>query len=405
MRALAEPIRRRVDQLEADDDEVFALDADGGVRWRGALVACLRPANDVLAPRIEPLASDLLEAEAKLRVVARLTRWLRAHLSDLLRPLFAARETCLSGPARGLLYQVAEALGSIRHRRAATQIAALGREDRQALARNGLRIGRESIYFPSLLKPTPMALRGLLWSVHAGVAPVTGLALGKPSLPRRRGTSEAFYEAVGYRVLGARAVRVDIVEQVAARARRLVKRGNACAGGELARLLGCRTDELAPAAGRARLPAGDERGGHANLRRSPGMRTFAARPALPEPGSGVALAVRRARGAALRAMSEQRLRLDKWLWYARFYKSRTLASGACATGRIRVNGVSITKAHQAVKAGDVLTFPLGRISASSGCSASACGAVRPSEARLLYEDLAPCGRGCEPARRSIGQAN
>ncbi|MGZ9053285.1 MAG: S4 domain-containing protein, partial [Rhodoplanes sp.] len=87
------------------------------------------------------------------------------------------------------------------------------------------------------------------------------------------------------------------------------------------------------------------------------MRTFGARPALPERESGVALAVRRARGAALGAMRVQRLRLDKWLWYARFYKSRTLASGACATGRMRVNGVPIAKAHQAVKAGDVLTFP------------------------------------------------
>ena len=247
IRALAEQIRRRLDEFDADGDEMFALDDDGGVRWRGALVACLRPANDVLAPRIEPLASDLLEAEAKLRVVARLTRWLRAHLRHVLSPLFAARETCLAGSARGLLYHTAEALGSLRYRRAATQIAALGREDREAVAGSGLRIGRESIYYPSLLKPGPMALRGLLWSVHAGVAPVTGLALGKPSLPRRRATSEAFYEAVGYRVLGARAVRVDIVEQVAARARRLARRGMLAPEAEFARLLGCRTDELAPA--------------------------------------------------------------------------------------------------------------------------------------------------------------
>ena len=70
-----------------------------------------------------------------------------------------------------------------------------------------------------------MALRAVLWSVHAGLAPVAGVQLGKPSLPHRTGISEAFYEAVGYRVLGARAVRVDIVEHVSARAAR-------CAGTE-----------------------------------------------------------------------------------------------------------------------------------------------------------------------------
>jgi ribosome-associated heat shock protein Hsp15 len=56
---------------------------------------------------------------------------------------------------------------------------------------------------------------------------------------------------------------------------------------------------------------------------------------------------------------EARLRLDKWLWHARFYKTRTLANGACAAGRIRINGVVVAKAHHAVRMGDVLTFPLG----------------------------------------------
>jgi ribosome-associated heat shock protein Hsp15 len=88
-------------------------------------------------------------------------------------------------------------------------------------------------------------------------------------------------------------------------------------------------------------------------------------------------------------MSEQRLRLDKWLWYARFYKSRTLATGACSAGRIRVNGARTDKPHHPLKAGDVLTFPHGphvRI-----IRVLAIGARRrpAPEARLLYEDLAP----------------
>ena len=86
---------------------------------------------------------------------------------------------------------------------------------------------------------------------------------------------------------------------------------------------------------------------------------------------------------------EARLRLDKWLWHARFYKTRTLANGACAAGRIRINGAVVAKAHHAVRMGDVLTFPLGpRI-----CIVRVLGlGVRRGpapEARLLYEDLAP----------------
>jgi len=52
-------------------------------------------------------------------------------------------------------------------------------------------------------------------------------------------------------------------------------------------------------------------------------------------------------------------RLDKWLWYARFFKSRSLATKFCASGKLRVNEVVVKKAHYALKVGDVLTFPKG----------------------------------------------
>ncbi len=52
-------------------------------------------------------------------------------------------------------------------------------------------------------------------------------------------------------------------------------------------------------------------------------------------------------------------RLDKWLWFARFFKSRSLATRFCTAGRLRVNGKLVSKPHYALKTGDVLTFPLG----------------------------------------------
>lgn len=51
------------------------------------------------------------------------------------------------------------------------------------------------------------------------------------------------------------------------------------------------------------------------------------------------------------------LRLDKWLWATRFYKTRSLAAAQCASGRIRLSGRVIDKPHVLVRPGDVLTFP------------------------------------------------
>ena len=51
-------------------------------------------------------------------------------------------------------------------------------------------------------------------------------------------------------------------------------------------------------------------------------------------------------------------RLDKWLWYARLYKSRTLAAQLVAQGKVRINRARTVKPSQTVKPGDVLTIAL-----------------------------------------------
>jgi ribosome-associated heat shock protein Hsp15 len=86
-------------------------------------------------------------------------------------------------------------------------------------------------------------------------------------------------------------------------------------------------------------------------------------------------------------MTGDRLRVDKWLFQARFFKSRAAASRLVAEGKLRVDGKPIDKAHFAVKPGDVLTFPQGR--AIRVVKVVALGSRRgPAvEARGLYEVL------------------
>lgn len=55
----------------------------------------------------------------------------------------------------------------------------------------------------------------------------------------------------------------------------------------------------------------------------------------------------------------ERIRLDKWLVQARFFKTRALATALVESGRIRLNGQHVAKSAQAVGAGDTLTFPQG----------------------------------------------
>ena len=94
-------------------------------------------------------------------------------------------------------------------------------------------------------------------------------------------------------------------------------------------------------------------------------------------------------------MSEESLRLDKWLWYARFFKTRTLAAKVCNSGKLRLGGALINKAHHKLKPGDVLTFPQGNHIRVVRVLALGTRRGPAPEAQALYEDLKPP----EPANR------
>ena len=81
------------------------------------------------------------------------------------------------------------------------------------------------------------------------------------------------------------------------------------------------------------------------------------------------------------------IRLDKWLWQARFFKTRSIASKLCASGRVRVNGDVIRKAHYAIRPGLVLTFPQARKIRVVRVLALGDRRGPASEAGELYEEL------------------
>lgn len=85
--------------------------------------------------------------------------------------------------------------------------------------------------------------------------------------------------------------------------------------------------------------------------------------------------------------TNSKIRLDKWLWYARFVKSRTSGSKLCLAGKVRINSQRTLKAHSLVRVGDILTFPLG--STVRVVQIVELGQRRgpASEAQHLYQEL------------------
>jgi ribosome-associated heat shock protein Hsp15 len=84
-----------------------------------------------------------------------------------------------------------------------------------------------------------------------------------------------------------------------------------------------------------------------------------------------------------------RLRLDKWLWQARFFKSRSLAAEVIEAGHVRVNGTRISRPGRDVAEGDTLTFPQGQRIRLVRITALGHRRGPATEAQGLYLDLDP----------------
>ncbi len=158
-------------------------------------------------------------------------------------PLFALREGAPPGLVRGLAFALVEGLGAVSRRSVAQQVAALTPDDRKALARLGVTVGRLSLFLPALLRPEAARLRARLFAVRQG-RPAESGPDGAPSVPLDPRQPAAFYLACGYLPAGPRAVRLDRLERAASVASRLSREGPFVPPRDLAPILGCPADEV-----------------------------------------------------------------------------------------------------------------------------------------------------------------
>ena len=222
-KALAGEIDQRAEKLAASGDETFILSNDGTIRWRGEAVAKLVGGDKVLSPRVRILSDEHLTGGPRDQVQARLDLWVHAQIAKLLGPVLALETSGeLTGLARGVAFQLAEALGVIERPKVAEDVKQLDQEARAVLRKLGVRFGAYHIYLPATLKPAPRALALQLYMLKhdmlekKGLAELPALAAsGRTSIAVDPEIEKDLYRLVGFRALGARAVRVDILERLA----------------------------------------------------------------------------------------------------------------------------------------------------------------------------------------------
>ena len=222
-KALAGEIAARATRLAEAPDQQFVLAADGTIRWTGAAVGKLVAGEEVLRPRVRIIADEHLSGAPREAVEARLEAFVKFHITKLLGSLFELSAAAdVSGIARGIAFQLVEALGVLDRSRVADEVKGLQQPERASLRKYGVRFGAHNIYLPLLLKPAPRSLATQLWALShdgpqsKGFDDLLHLAgSGRTSIPVNKEIDTALYGVAGYRVCGERAVRVDILERLA----------------------------------------------------------------------------------------------------------------------------------------------------------------------------------------------
>jgi ATP-dependent RNA helicase SUPV3L1/SUV3 len=222
-KALASEIEARADRFSAAADSSLVLSNDGTIRWTGDPVAKLESGDKIFEPRLRIVADEQLTGAARDKVESRLKAWLKAHIVRLLGPLLQLEDSqALTGIARGIAFQLAEALGVLERSKVLQEVRDLDQDSRAALRGLGVRFGAYHLYVPALLKPAPRMLAAQLWALkhggldQKGIEEIAHLAgSGRTSIPVDAEIGKGLYRAAGFRVCGGRAVRVDILERLA----------------------------------------------------------------------------------------------------------------------------------------------------------------------------------------------
>ena len=288
-KGLPEEIERRVRAVLASADEAFKLQGDGTIHWREAPLAKLLKSDNPYAPRVVMVDAELVTTDQMARMQERVDGFMRDHVAFILGALLTlanppavvapkpadgkapekteeapsaeasaepsneagqAQDTpeelpALSGAAKGVAYQIYEAFGTIQTAKLAGQLKDISATDRPQLARLGIRMGVESLYMAEMLKPATIKLRAVLWSVHHGHFPSSGPPPeGRVSINAIDGVSDDYWLVSGYRRLGTKVMRVDMVERVSALVRAAARTGPFKMSDEMLSLAGVSREEM-----------------------------------------------------------------------------------------------------------------------------------------------------------------
>jgi ATP-dependent RNA helicase SUPV3L1/SUV3 len=206
----------QAERLYNASDLDFSLTDNGELFWKEFVVGKLTSGSDILIPGIDPCVDDQAGSEVILKVKRRLTHFVERLIDKNFEPLIRMKmDEKITGLARGIAFRLVEGLGVVPRSDILMDVKALDQESRALLRRHGIRFGQYNIFHHLMLKPAPTRLRIILWSVFSKFdkflqMPPPGLV----TIPLLENAPDDYYPKAGYKLVGIRALRIDMLERL-----------------------------------------------------------------------------------------------------------------------------------------------------------------------------------------------
>ena len=217
-------INRRMTSLCGGVHTIFTLSTTGSILWGGKIVGQIDPSGTPLNPNVEIICGDFGDKELKRLSKNRMHDFLKAEALNYLKPLYDLKEIYndqgASAEARGLAYIMFENLGVINRKDYSNKLKKIDQVSRKKLRDVNVHFGQYNVYIRDLMKPKPANLLSILTAYGTGgdKNPFLPFA-GVTSIPRDKKFIDKHYSNLaiaiaGYRVVGPRIVRLDILNRL-----------------------------------------------------------------------------------------------------------------------------------------------------------------------------------------------
>lgn len=229
LKAVAPEVDRRLTSLSSGQHAIFTLSDAGEILWGGMSVGRIAKSGSVFTPDVDVIGGELGNPTLRQLAEDRMREYLRSEVTTHLAPLkklkdLQDRDEVLAG-SKGFAFVLLENHGSLDRRQHGKLVRDLGPEERRDIRSAGVQFGQYNVFMPELMKPKPARLLSLLLAFGAGGdrKPFIPFA-GVTSIPNDGDfKSDKFapnaLALAGYKAVGPRIVRFDILNRLATQIR------------------------------------------------------------------------------------------------------------------------------------------------------------------------------------------